>query len=62
MLDRCEIDRVTYICGGAVCGGWWEGEYEHVPPAFIIADLEPSGAVSHQAVLWEQSATTSSLR
>jgi 3',5'-cyclic-AMP phosphodiesterase len=54
MLDACELDRVTYVCGGAVCGAWWEGDYEHCPPAFLILDLELTGEVKHQTVLWEK--------
>jgi Icc protein len=53
MLDTCTMDRVTYLCGGAVCGGWWEGDYQHHLPAFTILDLGPAGEVSPQMVLWE---------
>lgn len=53
MVDCCRIDRVTYICGGAVCGGWWEGDYEHFGPAFLIFDLKPDGTFDHQEIFWE---------
>ena len=53
MVDFCRIDRVTYICGGAVCGGWWEGDYQHFSPAFLIFDLKPDGTFNHQEIYWE---------
>jgi len=53
MVDCCRLDRVTYICGGAVCGGWWEGDYEHFAPVFLIFDLKPDGTFDHQEIFWE---------
>ncbi len=54
ILDACVLDQVTYLCGGAVCGAWWEGDYEHCAPAFLIIDLDPSGSVKHRIVYWEE--------
>lgn len=53
MVDCCRLDRVTYICGGAVCGGWWEGDYQHFGPVFLILDLKPDGTFDHQEIFWE---------
>lgn len=53
MVDCCRLDRVTYICGGAVCGGWWEGDYQHFGPVFLIFDLKPDGTFDHQEIFWE---------
>ena len=54
MVDCCRLDRVTYICGGAVSGGWWEGDYEHFAPVFLIFDLKPDGTFNHQEIYWER--------
>lgn len=54
MVDVVQLDRVTYICGGAVSGGWWEKDYENFPPAFIILDLYPNGEIEQQIVYYEQ--------
>ena len=53
MVDCCRLDRVTYICGGAVSGGWWEGDYQHFSPVFLIFDLKPDGTFDHQEIYWE---------
>ena len=53
MVDCCRLDRVTYICGGAVCGGWWEGDYQHFAPVFLIFDLKPDGTFDHQEIYYE---------
>ena len=53
MVDCCRLDRVTYICGGAVSGGWWEGDYQHFGPVFLIFDLKPDGTFDHQEIYWE---------
>ncbi len=53
MVDCCRLDRVTYICGGAVSGGWWEGDYQHFGPVFLIFDLKPDGTFDHQEIYYE---------
>lgn len=53
MVDFCRIDRVTYICGGAVSAGWWEGDYQHFAPVFLIVDLFPDGKFESHEVYWE---------
>lgn len=53
MVDCCQLDRVTYLCGGAVSGGWWEKDYERFPAAFVILDLHPTGKIEQQVVFYE---------
>lgn len=53
MVDCCRMDRVTYICGGAVCGGWWEGAYRHFAPVFTVLDLSADGTVAHRFVEYD---------
>ena len=52
-VDRCEFDRVTYLCGGAVSGGWWEGDYKHFAPAFVNLTLRSDGTFDDDVVFWE---------
>lgn len=53
LVDVCTIDKVTYICGGAVSGGWWEGAYFHFPPVFTNLELFPDGTHSHTFVEYD---------
>lgn len=53
MVDCCRMDQVTYICGGAVCGGWWEGAYQHFAPVFTVLDLNPDGTFKHEFIEYE---------
>jgi Icc protein len=39
---------VTFICDGAVSGGWWKGPNEDVQEGFGIIDLKPDGGFAHQ--------------
>jgi len=52
-LDRCELDRVSYLCGGAVSGAWWNGAYQGFAPAFTILDLNADGTFRAETVFWE---------
>ncbi len=52
-VDVCHYDRVTYVCGGAVSGAWWGGDYAHFPPAFVLLDLTPEGGVESEVVYYE---------
>lgn len=61
-VDRCEYDRVVYICGGAVSGAWWNGSYAHFPPAYVILDLWPDGKVESRVCYWETAPGQSPVR
>lgn len=52
-IDRCDFDRVAYVCGGAVSGNWWDGAYYKFPPAYLVFDLQPDGGFAHRTVYWE---------
>lgn len=52
-IDDCRFDQVAYVCGGAVCGGWWGGAFHRFPPAYLVFDLESDGKFSHHIVHWE---------
>jgi 3',5'-cyclic AMP phosphodiesterase CpdA len=43
LWDRCEYNGVTYVCNGAVCGGWWKGSYQETPEGYGLVDLYTDG-------------------
>jgi len=47
-LDRIDYRGVTFICDGAVSGGWWKGPNEGVQEGFGVLDLAPDGTFTHQ--------------
>jgi hypothetical protein len=51
-IDRVEIDHTTYICGGAVSGNWWNGEYLDFPPSWQEIVLNADGTCSRTVRPW----------
>lgn len=48
---------VRYACGGAVCGGWWDGPYHEFSPGYLLVDLHADGRneVSFKSYGWKSS-------
>lgn len=42
--DRIDFEGVTYLCGGAVCGAWWEGPNDLTREGYRIIDLYSDGS------------------
>lgn len=63
-IDRVQRGGTTYICDGAVCGGWWYGPNVdsgfEVQEGFGIVDLYADGRFDHQYFDygWEAKQTT----
>ncbi len=53
-VDRCDYAGVSYICGGAVSGAWWEGDYFGFPPAWVSLELMPDGVIEHEVMFYEK--------
>ena len=55
--ERMEIDGVSYINGGAVCGNWWKGSMMGCPEGFNVIDLRPDGsfAAAYKTFGWRAS-------
>ncbi|QDU39752.1 Calcineurin-like phosphoesterase [Maioricimonas rarisocia] len=51
-VDRVEVDTTAYVCGGAVSGAWWDGEYLGFPPLWIELILSSDGTWSHEVHPW----------
>lgn len=50
MNERIELDGVTYICDGAVCGAWWKGRKERCGEGYGLFDLFDDGSFTHQYI------------
>ncbi len=46
-LDRIAFEGVTYICDGAVCGGWWKGRNFLCSEGCGVVDLYDDGTFEH---------------
>lgn len=53
LQDHVEYLGVTYLCDGAVSGGWWQGSYQEFGPAYALVDLFPDGTFEAQMVSFE---------
>ena len=47
LVDRCEVDGVTYICSGAVSANWWRGNLQRVEEGYGLVDLYNDGSVDY---------------
>jgi Icc protein len=45
-LEQIQIDGVSYINGGAICGNWWKGAQRGCPEGFTVLDLTGDGQVA----------------
>lgn len=54
-IDRLDFHGVSYVCGGAVSGSWWGGDYLGFAPAWVELELSPDGLTRVNPVFWEES-------
>jgi len=52
LLDKVEMDGITYICGGAVCGSWWSGKKDRSDEGYNLIDLYDDGSIGHEYVTY----------
>lgn len=52
MVDRVDYAGVSYLCSGAVCGAWWNGNNAGFPPGYRVLDLLPNGSFREEYVDW----------
>ncbi|MBA4105507.1 MAG: metallophosphoesterase [Pirellula sp.] len=45
--DRCDVDGISYICDGAVCGDWWNGDPGRSDEGYGLIDLYNDGTFEH---------------
>lgn len=55
LVDRVDYLGVTYLCNGAVSGGWWGGPYQECECGYGLVDLYSDGTFGHDYVTygWE---------
>lgn len=49
-LDEVVYNGVTYICNGAVCAGWWGGDYFQCTYGYALVDLYDDGTFENKYV------------
>jgi Icc protein len=54
-LEQIQVDGISYVNGGAVCGNWWKGPQNGCPEGFLLVDLSKDGnvATSYQSYGWK---------
>lgn len=50
LVDRCEYLGVTYLCNGAVSGGWWQGPHQECQPGYAVLDLFSDGSFENRYI------------
>lgn len=50
LVDRVDYLGVSYICAGAVSGGWWLGPHQEIGNGYSIIDLLPDGTFAYKYV------------
>lgn len=43
LVDRVDYNGVSYLCGGALSGNWWHGNFQETPPGYSLIDLFDDG-------------------
>jgi 3',5'-cyclic-AMP phosphodiesterase len=45
-LEQIQIDGLSFINAGAICGNWWKGAQKGCPEGFMVLDLGSDGGVA----------------
>jgi 3',5'-cyclic-AMP phosphodiesterase len=54
-LEQIQIDGISYINSGAICGNWWKGAQNGCPEGFLVIDLDSDGNItaSYRSYGWK---------
>jgi 3',5'-cyclic AMP phosphodiesterase CpdA len=54
-LEQIQIDGISYINGGAICGNWWKGAQNGCSEGFLVIDLDSDGnmTTSYRSYGWK---------
>ncbi len=52
VVDRVDYLGVSYLCGGAVSGGWWKGNCQECEPGYAVIDLYTDGTFDNKYVTY----------
>jgi 3',5'-cyclic-AMP phosphodiesterase len=47
-LEQIQIDGISYLNSGAICGNWWKGAQRDCPEGFLVLDLRSDGTVESE--------------
>lgn len=50
LVDNVEYLDVTYVCNGAVSGGWWGGNFMEFGPGYALVDLYEDGTFRNEFI------------
>lgn len=50
LREKLIYDHITFICNGAVCGAWWEGNKRETAPGYGLIDLYDDGSFEESYV------------
>ncbi len=50
LLDQVVYNNVNYFCNGAVCGGWWGGDYYECTYGYSMIDLYDDGTFTNKYI------------
>ncbi|UCF00240.1 MAG: metallophosphoesterase [Planctomycetota bacterium] len=53
MQDKVKFLGVKYLCDGAVCGSWWEGNHYEFPPGYVVVDLYNDGSSKSEYITYK---------
>ena len=57
-LEQIQIDGISYITSGAICGNWWKGAQKGCAEGFMVLDLSTDGkyAAEYRPYGWKAAA------
>jgi len=44
-LEQIQVDGISFVNNGAICGNWWKGAQNGCPEGFLVVDLTGDGTV-----------------
>lgn len=50
LVDHVVYNGIHYFCNGAVCGGWWKGDYQECTYGYGVVDLMEDGTIENRYV------------
>ncbi len=52
LVDRADYLGASYLCGGAVSGAWWRGDYYECAPGYALVNLYADGTFDREYVTY----------
>jgi len=54
-LEEIQVDGISFVNGGAICGNWWKGKQRGCPEGFLVLELRGDGSFTtdHRSYGWK---------